>query len=172
MGRLSDALNEGLRRSKKAERTGKAPRSVTYSGRTVDAAIAQGVANLYKMLDKYNVAIDKKTILMRAGDVALKELRRAANEIRDTGNLRKSVKWIRTRSASSVLLGYDYRRGGRHAHLIEYGWFKKRKKKGPKYIPGYALVKKTFQKTKKQVAKNIERELKATQKQIEKDIRI
>lgn len=171
MSRLSEALNEGLRRSKKAERTGKAPRSVTYSGRTVDAAIAQGVANLYKMLDKYNVAIDKKTILMRAGDVALKELRRAANEIRDTGNLRKSVKWIRTRSASSVLLGYDYRRGGRHGHLIEYGWFKKTKE-GPKYIPGYALVKKTFQKTKKQVARNLEVELKKTQAQIEKDIRI
>ena len=171
MSRLSDALNEGLRRSKKAERTGKSPRSLTYSGSTVDAAIAKGVANLYKMLDKYNVAIDKKTILMRAGDVALKELRRAATQIKDTGNLRKSVKYIRTRSASSVLLGYDYRRGGRHGHLIEYGWFKKTKE-GPKYIPGYALVKKTFQKTKKQVAKNIESELKKTQTQIEKDIRI
>ena len=47
MSRLSDALNEGLRRSKKAERTGKAPRSVVYSGRTVDAAIAKGVAIIF-----------------------------------------------------------------------------------------------------------------------------
>ena len=58
MSRLSEALNEGLRRAKKAEKTGKQPRPVTYSGRSVDQAIAQGVANLYKMLDKYNVAIE------------------------------------------------------------------------------------------------------------------
>ena len=171
MGRLSDAINEANRRAKKAERTGKNPRSIFYSGRTIDAAIAEGVANLYKMLDKYNVAIDKKAILMRAGDVALKELRRAALEIKDTGNLRKSVKWIRTRSWNSVLLGYDYRRGGRHGHLIEYGWFQKTKN-GPKYVPGYALVKKTFTKTKNQIAKNIEAELKSTQQQIEREIRI
>jgi hypothetical protein len=135
---------------------------------SINAEINQAVKNLYDMLDKYNTAISKKTLLKRAGRVALSELKQQAGAIKRTGNLQKSAQWINTRSKSSVLAGFNYRRGGSHAHLIEFGWVTKNGNR----VKGRPIVKITYEKTKDQILQNLINEMQKTQAKIEREIRI
>lgn len=135
---------------------------------SINDEVNEAVKNLYDMLDKYNTAISKKTLLKRAGGVALSELKQQAGAIKRTGNLQKSAQWINTRSKSSVLAGFNYRRGGSHAHLIEFGWMTKNGKR----IEGNPIVKKTYEKTKDQIVANLINEMQKTQAKIEREIRI
>jgi len=120
------------------------------------------------MLDKYNTAISKKTLLKRAGRMALSELKQQAGAIKRTGNLQKSAQWINTRSKSSVLAGFNYRRGGSHAHLIEFGWVTKNGNR----VEGRPIVKITYEKTKDQILQNLVNEMQRTQAKIEREIKI
>jgi hypothetical protein len=83
--------------------------------------------------------------------VAKTDLKARAAEIQDTGNLKKSVAWVLNKIKSAVYVGYNYKNKGRHGHLIEFGWTDR----GGGYVPGYGLVKKTFEATKEQVLKNL-----------------
>ena len=132
MSRLSEALNQSSRNT-----------STSY-GNSINAEINQAVKNLYDMLDKYNTAISKKTLLKRAGAVALKGLKDEARKIKRSGDLLKSAGWINTKSKSSVLAGFNYRKGGSHAHLIEFGWMTKNGNR----VEGNTIVKKTYERTK------------------------
>lgn len=153
-GRLSEALNtQGRSRS---------------SGNSINDEINKAVKNLYDMLDKYNTAISKKTLLKRAGAVALKGLKDEATKIKRSGDLLKSAGWINTRSKSSVLAGFNYRKGGSHAHLIEFGWMTKSGSR----VEGNPIVKRTYERTKNIIVQNLEMELKRTQAKIEREIRI
>lgn len=133
---------------------------------SINREINEAVDQLYKMLDKYNTAINNKALLKKAGNVALKSLRQKAGDIQDTGALKRSTTWINTKSKRSVLAGFDYWNGGRHAHLVEYGFVTK----NGNYVPGYNLVKNTFEETKEQILKNLVEELKDTQSKIEREI--
>lgn len=135
---------------------------------SINDEVNQAVKNLYDMLDKYNTAISKKTLLKRAGRVALSELKQQAGAIKRTGNLQKSAQWINTRSKSSVLAGFNYRRGGSHAHLIEFGWMTKNGNR----VEGRPIVKITYEKTKDQIVANLINEMQKTQAKIEREIRI
>lgn len=135
---------------------------------SINDEVNQAVKNLYDMLDKYNTAISKKTLLKRAGRVALSELKQQAGAIKRTGNLQKSAQWINTRSKSSVLAGFNYRRGGSHAHLIEFGWVTKNGNR----VKGRPIVKITYEKTKDQIVANLINEMQKTQAKIEREIRI
>lgn len=133
---------------------------------SINREINEAVDQLYKMLDKYNTAINNKALLKKAGNVALKSLRQKAGDIQDTGALKRSTTWINTKSKRSVLAGFDYWNGGLHAHLVEYGFVTK----NGNYVPGYNLVKNTFEETKEQILKNLVEELKDTQSKIEREI--
>jgi hypothetical protein len=118
---------------------------------TVQQQMNQAIDNLYKMAKTVNAQVNRKDILRRAGNVAKQELKSRAAEIQDTGNLKKSVAWVLNKIKSAVYVGYNYKNKGRHGHLIEYGWTDR----GGGYVPGYGLVKKTFEATKEQVLKNL-----------------
>lgn len=135
---------------------------------SINDEVNQAVKNLYDMLDKYNTAISKKTLLKRAGAVALKGLKEKALEIKKTGALLGSAQWINTRSKSSVLAGFNYRKGGSHAHLIEFGWMTKNGNR----VKGRPIVKQTYEKTKDQIVANLINEMQKTQAKIEREIRI
>ncbi len=66
---------------------------------------------IYKILDKYNTSISKKTILERAGKVVIAGLKQKSEAIKDTGNLKKSAGWIRIKSKVSVMAGFNYWKG-------------------------------------------------------------
>jgi hypothetical protein len=117
----------------------------------VQKAFDQAIRNIYQMADQIGININRKDILRRAGNVAKQELKARASEIQDTGNLKKSVAWVLNKIKSAVYVGYNYKNKGRHGHLIEYGWTDR----GGGYVPGYGLVKKTFEATKEQVLKNL-----------------
>ena len=128
--------------------------------------IEQAVKALYTMLDKYNTAINAKTLLKKAGRPALDGIRQAAGDIKDTGALMRSAEWINTKSKRSVMAGFNYRKGGSHAHLVEYGFLTKNGKR----VEGNPIVKKTFEATKDQILKNLIDELSRTQAKIEREI--
>jgi hypothetical protein len=111
----------------------------------------QAIDNLYKMAKMVNAQVKRKEVLKRAGNVAKTDLKARAAEIQDTGNLKNSVDWVLNKVKSAVYVGYNYRKKGQHGHLIEYGWTDR----GGGYVPGYGLVKKTFESTKEQVLKNL-----------------
>ena len=156
MGRLTEALGQRNRRT-----------SVNNANRnSVNADIAKAVNELNKMLDYYNTAISKKTLLKKAGNIALKGLKQKATDIEDTGNLKNSAKWINTKSNRSVMAGFDYWNGGRHAHLVEYGFVTK----NGDYVPGYNLVKKVYEATKDKILQNLIDVMRQTQATIERQI--
>lgn len=128
--------------------------------------IADAVKALNKMLDKYNTAIGAKTLLKKAGRPALTGIRKAAEEIKDTGALMRSAEWINTKSKRSVLAGFNYRKGGSHAHLIEYGWITKNGER----VKGRPIVKDTFEATKDQILQNLIDVMRQTQATIERQI--
>jgi hypothetical protein len=111
----------------------------------------QAIDNLYKMAKTVNAQVKRKEVLRRAGNVAKTDLKARASEIQDTGNLKNSVDWVLNKVKSAVYVGYNYRKKGQHGHLIEYGWTDR----GGGYVPGYGLVKKTYEGTKEQVLKNL-----------------
>ena len=111
----------------------------------------QAIDNLYKMAKKVKADVKRKEVLKRAGNVARVDLRSRASDIEDTGNLKRSVGWVLNKVKSAVYVGYNYRNKGQHGHLIEFGWTDR----GGGYVPGYGLVKKTFESTKEQVLKNL-----------------
>jgi len=118
---------------------------------TIQRDINEAIDNLYKMAKKVDANIKRKEVLKRAGNVARVELKSRASAIEDTGNLKRSVAWVLNKIKSAVYVGYNYKNKGRHGHLIEYGWTNR----GGGYVPGYGLVKKTFESTKEQVLKNL-----------------
>jgi hypothetical protein len=111
----------------------------------------QAIDNLYKMAKTVNAQVKRKEVLRRAGNVAKTDLKARAAEIQDTGNLKNSVDWVLNKVKAAVYVGYNYRKKGQHGHLIEYGWTDR----GGGYVPGYGLVKKTYEGTKEQVLKNL-----------------
>ncbi len=155
MGRLSEALNARLRES---YRTGRytVNRDTAQRRSDIDQQMNKIVGDFYKILDKYNTSISKKTILERAGKVVIAGLKQKSEAIEDTGNLRQSVGWIRIKSKVSVMAGFNYWKGGRHAHLVEYGFIAK----NGEYVPGYNLVKNTYEETKEKVISNLIEEFK------------
>ena len=128
--------------------------------------IADVVKAFNKMLDKYNTAISSKTLLKKAGSPALTGIRKAAEEIKDTGSLMRSAEWIKTKSKRSVLAGFNYRKGGSHAHLVEFGFITKNAKR----VKGRPIVKETFEATKDQILQNLIEEMRKTQATIERQI--
>ena len=118
---------------------------------TVQQQMNQAIDNLYKMAKTVNAQVKRKEVLRRAGNVAKTDLKARAAEIQDTGNLKNSVDWVLNKVKSAVYVGYNYRKKGQHGHLIEYGWTDR----GGGYVPGYGLVKKTYEGTKEQVLKNL-----------------
>ncbi len=118
---------------------------------TVQQQMNQAIDNLYKMAKTVNAQVKRKEVLRRAGNVAKTDLKARASEIQDTGNLKNSVDWVLNKVKAAVYVGYNYRKKGQHGHLIEYGWTDR----GGGYVPGYGLVKKTFEATKEQVLKNL-----------------
>ncbi len=132
----------------------------------VPEEIQEVVKNLEKMLQKYNTAISQKTILKKAGRPALTGIRNAAAEIKDTGALMRSAEWIKTKSKRSVMAGFNYRKGGSHAHLVEFGFITRNGKR----VKGRPIVKETFEATKDQVLQNLIEEMKKTQATIERQI--
>ena len=132
----------------------------------VPEQIQEAVKNLEKMLQKYNTAISQKTILKKAGRPALSGIKQAAYDIRDTGNLAKSAEWINTKSKRSVMAGFNYRKGGSHAHLVEFGFITRNGER----VKGKPIVKETFEATKDKVLQNLIEEMKKTQATIERQI--
>jgi hypothetical protein len=118
---------------------------------TTQQQINEAIDNLYKMAKKVNTDIKRKEVLKRAGNVARVDLRSRAAAIEDTGNLKRSVGWVLNKVKSAVYVGYNYKNKGKHGHLIEYGWTDR----GGGYVPGYGLVKKTYESTKESVLKNL-----------------
>ncbi len=118
---------------------------------TVQQQMNQAIDNLYKMAKTVNAQVKRKEVLKRAGNVAKTDLKARAAEIQDTGNLKNSVDWVLNKVKAAVYVGYNYRKKGQHGHLIEYGWTDR----GGGYVPGYGLVKKTYEGTKEQVLKNL-----------------
>ena len=121
---------------------------------------------LEKMLKKYNTAISQKTLLKKAGRPALAGIRNAAAEIKDTGALMRSAEWIKTKSKRSVMAGFNYRKGGSHAHLVEFGFITRNGKR----VKGRPIVKDTFEATKDQILQNLIEEMRKTQATIERQI--
>ena len=128
--------------------------------------ITDAVKALNQMLQKYNTAISGETLLKKAGRPALTGIRKAAEEIKDTGALMRSAEWINTKSKRSVLAGFNYRKGGSHAHLIEYGWVTK----NGNIVKGRHIVKDTFEATKDQILQNLIDVMRQTQATIERQI--
>ena len=118
---------------------------------TVQQQMNQAIDNLYKMAKTVNAQVKRKEVLKRAGNVAKTDLKARAAEIQDTGNLKNSVDWVLNKVKAAVYVGYNYRKKGQHGHLIEYGWTDR----GGGYVPGYGIVKKTYEGTKEQVLKNL-----------------
>ncbi len=118
---------------------------------TVQQQMNQAIDNLYKMAKTVNAQVKRKEVLKRAGNVAKTDLKARTAEIQDTGNLKNSVDWVLNKVKAAVYVGYNYRKKGQHGHLIEYGWTDR----GGGYVPGYGLVKKTYEGTKEQVLKNL-----------------
>ena len=135
---------------------------------SINDQINQVVDNLFTMLDRYNTSINKKTILKRAGKPAIDQLKQEARSIKRTGALLRSIQWINTRSRNSVFAGFNYRRGGSHAHLIEFGWITKNGNR----VEGNPIVRRTYDRVKEEIFSNLVNELERTQAQIEREIRI
>jgi hypothetical protein len=129
----------------------KARRAQYANDTMVQKEFDQAIRNIYQMAEQVGININRKEILRRAGNVAKQELKARAAEVQDTGNLKKSVAWVLNKIKSAVYVGYNYKNKGRHGHLIEFGWTDR----GGGYVPGYGLVKKTFESTKEQVLKNL-----------------
>lgn len=159
MGRLSDALNAGLRRAQKDQyRTGRYTGNARVQQRRdeIDDQISDIIKSYYAFLDQYNLEVRKKDILERAGKIVIKTLKQKAEAIRVTGNLKKSAGWIKTKSKTSVLAGFNYWKNGRHAHLVEFGFIAK----NGQYVPGYNLVRNTYEETKGPVLQQLIAEFK------------
>lgn len=112
------------------------------------------VKKLDKIAYEYDLSINKKEILKRAGSPAVGNLKARAMAIKDTGKLANSVEFVLKRAKRAVYVGYNYKKA-KHGHLIEYGWTAR----NGKYVPGFNIVKKTYEATKAQILKNLTVEL-------------
>jgi hypothetical protein len=108
------------------------------------------IKKLDKMAYQYDLEINRKEILKRAGYPAVGNLKGRAMAIKDTGELASSVEFVLKKSKRSVYVGYNYEYA-KHGHLIELGWTAR----NGEYVPGFNLVKKTYEATKSQILKNL-----------------
>jgi hypothetical protein len=108
------------------------------------------VKKLDKMAYEYDLSINKKEILKRAGSPAVGNLKSRATAIKDTGKLASSVEFVLKRAKRAVYVGYNYKKA-KHGHLIEFGWTKR----NGQYQAGLGIVKKTYEATKAQILKNL-----------------
>jgi hypothetical protein len=112
------------------------------------------VKKLDKMSYEYDLSINKKEILKRAGSPAVGNLKGRATAIKDTGKLASSVEFILKRAKRAVYIGYNYKKA-KHGHLIEFGWTKR----NGEYQAGLGIVKKTYEATKADILKKLQVEL-------------
>ncbi len=134
-------------------------RQLRRSGRVRENELQKEIDSIVTKINylaySYDIAINEKAILRRAGKEAKNELKARAAAMRDSGNLTRSVDFVIKRAKRVVYIGYDYKNGGQHGHLIELGWTKR----NGEYKEGYHLVKKTYESKKQLILKNLIAEL-------------
>jgi HK97 gp10 family phage protein len=144
----------------------------------INTDINRVVLKLRSMEKQYLTAINEKTILRRAGKVVKETMKQEVPT--DTGNLKESLDFLNFRSdKTGVHVGARYNSSvnqdgernkpiGRHAHLVEFGFIDRSGKR----VDGNPFVKRTYEKTKLQVIKNLEKETEKLQKKIERSLAI
>lgn len=132
------------------------------------------IRKIRQMENHYGVAINEKTIFRRAGKI-VKDTMRQETPV-DTGGLKESIDFLNFRKDKRALyvgarynssINQDGERNkpiGRHAHLVEFGFIDRSGKR----VEGNPFVKRTHDKTKDVVLKNLEKELIRIQKGFER----
>lgn len=123
------------------------------------------IKKLNALQSKYSAEIKTKKVLRKAGKIVVDALK--SNTPVDTGALKKSMEFLPlNKSRNSVFVGPNYRKGGSHAHLVEYG----RIAVNGKRVEGNPFIFKSYEQTKGQVLVNLTNELKLLQDQFERQL--
>ena len=131
----------------------------------IDNEINLIVKKLKSLEFKYSAEIKTKRVLKKASRIVVDKLK--DNTPVDTGELKKSMEFLPlNKSKSSVFVGPNYRKGGSHAHLVEYGHLTKNGKR----IEGNPFIFKSYEQTKGQVLVNLTNELKLLQTKFERQL--
>jgi hypothetical protein len=132
------------------------------------------IRRIREIENHYGIAINEKTIFRRAGKV-VKDTMKQETPV-DSGGLKESIDFLNFRKDKRALyvgarynssINQDGERNkpiGRHAHLVEFGFIDRSGKR----VDGNPFVKRTHEKTKDVVLKNLEKELIKIQKRFER----
>lgn len=109
--------------------------------------------NMIKLVGKVQNQIKQKDMLKRAGQPLYDELYDKAPFV--SGNLRDSLDWLPFyKSQYAVFIGPNYRKGGAHAHLYEYGFIDRSGKR----VEGHKWMRKALRKKSGEVLMNMKKE--------------
>lgn len=132
---------------------------------TYEQEINNVLLKLGLLKNKYYQEVQEKKIFKKAGSFVVSILK--SNAPVYEGNLRNSIEVLPfRRSKNAIHIGPNYRKGGSHAHLVEYGHLTKNGKR----VEGNPFTKKTYEDTKFQVLANVIKEIESLQKKIEKQL--
>lgn len=124
---------------------------------TVEQQIANIVSNANAISTYLDKSIQAKTLLRRAGKVAVRAMKSKA-PVGDTGNLERSIGFISSRRRKkSIMIGPRYGKGGgNHGNLVEFGFIHSSGKR----VEGQPFVLETYDETKGQILDNLRAEIK------------
>jgi HK97 gp10 family phage protein len=124
---------------------------------TVEQQIANIVSNANAISTYLDKSIQAKTLLRRAGKIAVTAMKSKA-PVGDTGNLERSIGFISSRRRKkSIMIGPRYGKGGgNHGNLVEFGFIHSSGKR----VEGQPFVLETYDETKGQILDNLRAEIK------------
>lgn len=140
----------------------------------INKQVNEAIKNLRKIAYDHGVEIREKTYLRRAGKVAKDKLSSAAPVV--TGNLRDAAAFLNfKKDKEAVYVGHRYfsrtdSEGQRknaiapHSHLVEFGFIDRAGNR----VEGNPIVKQTYELTRLQVLKNLEKEVEKLQQRLER----
>lgn len=131
----------------------------------IDNEINLIIKKLKALEYKYAEEIKTKRVLKKASKIVVDQLK--DNTPVDTGVLRDSMEFLPlNKSKNSVFVGPNYRKGGSHAHLVEYGHVAVNGKR----VEGNPFIFKSYEQTKAQVLANLTKEIKTLQDRFERQL--
>lgn len=109
----------------------------------IDEEINKILGNLRDIENYIGQAISKKVLLRKAAKPAVDSLK--SNTPVDTGDLKKSMEILPlNKSKNNIFVGPNYRKGGPHAHLVEYGYIARNGKR----VEGNPFIFKSYNQSK------------------------
>ena len=110
-----------------------------------------GIEGISKALDKlakdmYRTVGQNRTLKERASKSTEAAMYLLAPR-GETGNLRKSIKFLKFKKSSDAFVGPDYKIGP-HAHLVEFGFVHYKDKKKKDGWKGIGFIRRSYEKTK------------------------